>query len=214
MPGARRTSTLKFFFISLGIAVVLFSISIPFYLASRAMESARQIGKDINDVFHFTPEVTVNNKTVLQQETPILELATVSQKFNHQFEWSEVFLKSTKTIIINGSFEAKAGFDLRKKFEIRITDDRALVILPEPELLSLQPTGDMKFEGYNGLWNYLTDESRSKALNAFHADAKKQAEKATYANAKMNAEVQLRKILESHGFEVEIRYREPVSRNL
>jgi hypothetical protein len=67
----------------------------------------------------------VNNTVVLQQQTPILELATLSQNFRHEYEWTNTRLGSTKKIKIKGSFEAKAGFDLNKRFALEITEDKA-----------------------------------------------------------------------------------------
>jgi hypothetical protein len=57
---------------------------------------------------------------------------------------------STKQIFITGSFEAKAGFDLRKKFSIELTDDKAYVTLPEPTLLSIESKGDITYRDENG----------------------------------------------------------------
>jgi hypothetical protein len=66
---------------------------------------------------------------------PVLELAVLSQNFGHTYTWTNTWLNSTKQIFITGTFEAKAGFDLRKKFSIELTDDKAYVTLPEPTLL-------------------------------------------------------------------------------
>ena len=184
-------------------------VVIPTQLAQRSYEGAKQIGHDISEAFQFTPEITVNNTVVLQQQTPILELATLSQNFRHEYEWTNTRLGSTKKINIKGSFEAKAGFDLNKRFALEITDDKALVFLPKPKLLSIESLNDTKFEDEDGYWNWVNMDDRSKAINAFTTDAKKYAQKAEFVSKAQQAmESKLREILKLHGKEMEIHYSE------
>jgi hypothetical protein len=195
--------------ITLSITAYVLVVVIPAQLAERTYEGARQIGRDIAEAFQFTPEVTVNNIVVLQQQTPVLELATLSQKFQHQYTWTNTWLGSTKEIKITGSFEAKAGFNLSKKFSIQIDDEKAVVTLPKPQLLSIESLHDVKFEDENGVWNWVYMEDRSKAMNAFTGDAKKYAEQAQFVNqARASMEKRLTEILRVHGKEVTIRYSE------
>lgn len=203
----RKIILLIILLITLSITAYVIVVVIPTRLAERSYEGAKQIGRDISEAFQFTPEITVNNTVVLQQQTPILELATLSQKFQHQYEWTNTLLGSTKKINITGSFEAKAGFDLQKKFSIQINDNIAIVTLPEPQLLSLESLPDVKFKDENGFWNWVDMEDRSKAMNAFTGDAKKYAEQAQFvAQAQQAMEKKLKEILVLHGKEVEIRY--------
>jgi Protein of unknown function (DUF4230) len=195
--------------ITLSVTAYVIVVVIPTRLAERSYEGAKQIGRDISDAFQFTPEITVNNTVVLQQQTPILELATLSQKFQHQYEWTNTRLGSTKKINITGSFEAKAGFNLNKRFAIEINDDKALVFLPKPQLLSIESLSDVKFEDENGYWNWVDMNDRSKAMNAFTRDAKKYAEQAEFVSKAQQAmEDKLREILKLHGKEMEIYYSE------
>jgi hypothetical protein len=182
-------------------------VVIPSRLAQQSYEGAKQIGRDIAKIFHVTPEVTVHNTVVLQQQTPILELATLSQKFQHQYDWTNTWLGSTKKIKIVGTFEAKAGFDLRKKFSIQINDKKAVVTLPRPELLSIEFLGDASFSDENGVWNWVQPEDRAKAMNAFTRDARKYGEKGNFVRlAQQEMEKKLKEILLLHEMEVEIRY--------
>lgn len=195
--------------ITLSIASYVLLVYIPTQIAERSYEGAKQIGRDIAEAFHFTPEITVNETVVLQQQTPILELATVSQKFQHQYDWTNTWLGSTKKINITGSFEAKAGFDLDRKFSIQINDEIAIVTLPAPQLLSVESLNDVKFEDEHGVWNWVDMEDRSRALNAFTKDARKYAEQATFVSqARENMEKKISEILKAHGKEVTIRYSE------
>jgi len=209
MFGNARIILITVLLITLGITAYVLLVVIPTQLAERSYEGAKQIGRDIAEAFHVTPEVTVNNTVVLQQQTPILELATVSQKFQHQYEWTNTWLGSTKKIDIRGSFEAKAGFDLHKKFSIQIDEESAVVTLPNPQLLSIEGLNDVKFEDEHGVWNWVEMEDRSRALNAFSTDARKYAEQAPFVSqARDNMEKKLKEILKLHGKKVTIRYTE------
>ncbi|HTF21241.1 MAG TPA: DUF4230 domain-containing protein [Chryseolinea sp.] len=195
--------------ITLTLAVYWIAVVIPSRLAARTYEGAKQIGADFAKIFSFTPEVTVNNTVVLLQQSPVLELATLSQKFQHHYDWTNTWLGSTKKININGGFEAKVGFDLHRKFSIQINDDKAVVYLPPPQLLSIQPLDNVTFEDESGVWNWVSMEDRSKAMNAFTTDARKYAAGAGFVEAARESMVkQLTEILASHGKTVEVRFEE------
>ena len=209
MFGRARLILIIILLITVCIAAYVIVVVIPTQLAQRSYDGAKQIGRDISEAFQFTPEITVNNTVVLQQQTPILELATLSQNFKHEYEWTNTHFGSTKKINIKGSFEAKAGFDLNKRFALEITDDKALVFLPKPKLLSIEPLNDTKFEDENGYWNWVDSEDRSKAINAFTSDARKYAEQAEFvSHAQKAMEDKLREILKLHGKEMEVHYSE------
>jgi hypothetical protein len=191
------------------IAAYVIVVVIPTQLAQRSYDGAKQIGRDISEAFQFTPEITVNNTVVLGQQTSILELATLTQDFRHEYEWTNTHFGSTKKINIKGSFKAKAGFDLNKRFALEITDDKALVFLPKPQLLSIESLSDVKFEDESGYWNWVNMEDRSRAINAFNADARKYAQQAGFVSKAQQAmEDKLREILKLHGKEMEIHYSE------
>lgn len=198
--------------ITLSVTAYVLVVVVPSQLAQRSYDGAKQIGRDISKAFQFTPEIRVNNTVVLQQQTPILELATLTQTFQHRYEWTNTWLGSTKKITITGSFVAKAGFDLNEKFTIQISDKNAMVTLPKSQLLSIESMNDVSFEDANGIINWVRMEDRSKALNAFTADAKKFAEQASFIpQAQAAMENRLTEILQLHGKAVEIRY-SPVER--
>ncbi|HEY9008267.1 MAG TPA: DUF4230 domain-containing protein [Ohtaekwangia sp.] len=201
--------------ITLSITAYVLIVYIPTKVAQRSYEGAKQIGRDFKEAFQFTPEVTVNNTVVLQQQTPILELATISQKFQHQYIWNSTWLKSTKKITVTGTFEAKAGFDLNQKFSIRINDDKAIVTLPHPQLLSIESLRDVKSKDENGLWNWVNPEDRSNAMNAFITDARRYAEQAEFVKqAQQSFEAKIKEIMKLHGKEVTIEYTDTEKINL
>lgn len=205
----RKLFLIIVFLIVVSITAYMLLIFIPGRIAQQSYEGAKQIGRDIANVFQVTPEITVNNTVVLQQQTPILELATVSQKFQHHYDWTNTWLGSTKKIDISGTFEAKAGFDLHQKFSIEIDHNNAVVTLPKPRLLSLEPLGDVAFTDENGVWNWVNADDRAKAMNAFTRDARRYAQQAQFVEqAQREIESKLREILLLHGKHVDIRYTE------
>jgi hypothetical protein len=196
---SRKIILLILLLITLSFTAYVIVVIVPARLAEKSYEGAKQIGRDISKVLQFTPEIKVNNTIVLQQQTPILELATVSQNFLHQYDWVNTWMGSTKKINISGVFEAKAGFDLAKKCSIEIRDDGAYVTFPPAKILSVELKGDLKFRDEHGVWNWISNEDREKAVNAFQQDARRYAEQAEFIKqAEVNVQEQLRKIFESH----------------
>lgn len=197
--------------VTVSIAAYVLLVVIPAQLAEKSYNGAKQIGHDIREAFQVTPEITVNKTIILQQQAPVLELATLTQKFQHQYEWTNTTLKSTKKIKITGTFDAKAGFDLNKKFSIRIEENKAYITLPRPQLLSIESLSDVKFEDENGYWNWINENDRSMAMNAFTQDARDYAAQADFVQqAQRNMEQKLKEILTLHGKEVVIEYSESI----
>ncbi len=193
--------------VTASVAGYVILVVIPAHLVQKTYDGAKQIGKDIGDALQFSPEISVNNTIVVQQQASILELATLSQKFQYKFAWKNQWLGSEKTITITGTLDAKAGFDLRKKFNIVLDEQRAHVFLPQPQILSIESLGDLKFEDENGLWNWVNTQDRSLAVNAFMVNARRYAEQASFMqNATNSIEEKLTSILEAHGKIVDVRY--------
>jgi hypothetical protein len=207
MFSSRKIILLIILLITISITTYVIIVVIPTRLAAKSYKGAKQIGHDISKLFQFTPEVKVNNTIVLQQQTPILELATVSQKFQHQYEWINTRLYSTKKINLAGTFEAKAGFNLKQQFTIDINNNEAIVTLPPAQILSVELLGDVKFHDEHGVWNWIYQEDREAALNSFQQDARKYAAQAEFIKqAEANIERDLRRILESHGKKMVIEF--------
>lgn len=180
-------------------------VVIPARVAEQTYDGAKQIGRDIARAFQLTPEVTVNNTIVLQQKSPVLELATIKQQFQHQYSWKNTWAGSTKKINISGVFESKAGFDLNKRFSIALHDDHAIVTLPSPQVLSVELIGDITFSDEHGIWNWVNQQDRANAIEAFQRDARAFAQQADFIQqAKKNAAEKLAGILKTHGKSAEI----------
>jgi hypothetical protein len=189
------------------IAAYVIFVTIPTELARRSYDGARTLGEDIRKAFQFTPEVRVNNTIVLNQQTSVFELAVVEQDFEHRYVWENSWLGSTKSIFITGSFKAKAGFDLHRRFAIALRDDKVYVTLPQPRLLSLESRGDITYRDEQGIWNWVSVDDRTRATNSFIKDARESAARAAFvADAKPEIEERLREVLKPYGDEVVITY--------
>jgi hypothetical protein len=186
------------------LAVVLFmgGTYAAYHLLIQAPAKLAQVtAEGIRSLFQITPRVKVNEVVVIEQSSPILEIATVSRQMLVDHEWSHTWLGSTKTLHVRGVFMAKAGYDLRKPFEFQITGSplRVAARLPNPELLSLQMDSYEVLQDESGWWNRLTKEDRTNAVTALGALARQKAE--------------VSGILEEVGRSAEARIRELVERN-
>lgn len=189
------------------VGAYVIGVVIPTQLAKRSYEGAKALGEDFRKAFQFTPEIKVGNTIVLNQQTPILELSVLSQTFEHRYIWENSWLGSTKKIFITGTFDAKVGFDLHKRFSITLRDDKAFVSLPEPETLSVESHGDMTYRDEQGVWNWVSVQDRTRATNAFIADARKYANSAAFVHdAKSRLETRLQEVLKPYAKEVQINY--------
>lgn len=191
------------------IAAYVVFVTIPTQMIRRSYEGAKSLGEDFRKAFQFTPEIKVNNTIVLNQQTPILEIAVLNQNFEHRYVWINSWLGSTKKIYITGAFNAKAGYDLGKKISITLRGETASVLLPEPSILSVESLGDIEYRDEQGIWNWVDLDDRTKATNAFITDARKYANQAAFIqDAKKDMEQRLHDLLRPYAEKVEIRYSE------
>lgn len=185
------------------VAAYLVLVTIPTQMVERGYRGAKTLGEDLRRAFQFTPEVRVNNTIVLNQETAVFELALVQQDFEHRYVWENSWLGSTKKIFITGTFKAKVGFDLHKKFSVNLRDDKAYVTLASPRTLSVESSGDISYRDEQGIWNWVNIDDRTRATNAFIRDARRFADQATFnEKAKAEMEKRLKVLLKPHAAEV------------
>lgn len=189
------------------IAVYIVVVIVPSQLARRSYDGAKKLGEDFRKAFQFTPEISVNNTIVLHQQTPVLELSVMTQNFEHRYVWVHSWLGSTKKIYITGTFDAKVGFDLHRKFSIKLQDEKAIISLPDPITLSVESRGDIEYRDENGIWNWIDIRDRTAATNAFIVDVRRFAEKAAFVKeGKKNMEARIQELLRPYASEVSVRY--------
>jgi len=172
--------------------------------AEPAVELAKRIADGISRRLQFRPEVRIDQVTVLERETPVLELATVRREFAHDYEWEHQWLGSTKRLHLRGTFAAKAGYDLNEKFYFEIDSNNLQVELglPEPRVLGVEMIA-YRAEEEEGYWNKLSTEEREQAVNALLASARAAAAKdaALLGEARRMLDVQVGEVVGEAGSE-------------
>lgn len=138
-----------------------------------AVELAKRIADGVARRLQFRPEVRIDRETVLEGETPVLELATVRREFAHEYAWEHQWLGSTKRIRLRGMFAAKAGYDLNENFYFQIDSDdlQVEVGLPEPRVLGVEMMA-YRAEEEEGFWNKLSADEREQAVNELLSSAR------------------------------------------
>ena len=170
---------------------------------------AHHTAQGINELFNFTPQVRIDQTIIIEQNTPIPELATVSRDVYVDHTWSHTGLGSTKMTQLRGSFTAKAGFDLREPFNITIERNplRVLADMPSPKLLSLGINTYKIARDESGWWNRISSDDRESALNQLQTIARAKAETSGILNeARASAELHIREIVERNGATVEFKH--------
>ena len=176
-------------------------VKLPTDLAESTAEAFRR-------VLTLTPRVMIEETVVIEQNTPILEVAVSSRAILVEHAWSHTWLGSTKHIRLRGTFTAKAGFDLRRPFRVEI-DRSPLALeaeLPPAELLSLEMDSYTILEDESGWWNRIADIDRQEGVRALYRVAREKAlASGLIEEAESSARVRLRELLERNGAPVTIR---------
>jgi hypothetical protein len=170
------------------------------------MKLAEAAAGGIKETFNFTPRVTINQTVVIEQNTPIMEIATVARQVHVDRSWSHRWLGSTKSIRVTGSFTAKAGFDLRRPFTIDIARNplRVSATMPPPQLLSLTMDAYRVEEDESGWWNRISTADREAAVLDLQAAARARAEASGILDeARRSVEERIREVAEKNGAQVE-----------
>jgi hypothetical protein len=152
------------------------------YAIQNATETAQQLASNaaeqVRSALNITPRVSISGLTVIEQRSPIMELALVQQTLFKEYTWQHTFLGSTKMLVLRGEFVAKAGYNLQDSFALAITpatDSSALAVrvrLPAPRLLSLEMKQYSVARDEHGFWNYVTAQDREQAVNALQREAR------------------------------------------
>jgi hypothetical protein len=188
-------------------AVLLIGASLVAYrlFVQAPADLARATADGIRSIFQVTPQVSINQTIIIEQASPILEIATVSRQMLIDHQWSHSWLGSTKTIHVRGTFTAKAGYNLKEPFTITIAHDPVRVIarLPVPRLLSVQMDSFVVVTDESGWWNRLTEEDRSQAVATLQSLARSKAESSgILEDVRRSSEDRIREFVERNGNEV------------
>lgn len=169
-------------------------------------ELANATAKGIHEFLNFTPRVSIDQTVVIEANTPIMEVATVSRQLMVDHSWSHTWIGSTKSIHIVGTFTVKAGFDLKEPFTIDIEKNplRVKATMPAPRILSISMDSYKIVSDESGWWNRLTNADRESGVRNLQAAARVQAESSgILEEVKSSAEGRIRQIVERNGATIE-----------
>lgn len=180
-----------------------------FLLIKTPTDIARSLADGVAHAFNFTPQVKIEETVVIEQNTPIAELATVARDLMVEYSWSHRWLGSTKTITLRGTYTAKAGFDLKEPFSLTIRESplRVEASMPAPKLLSLQMNSYMILEDESGWWNRISDADREQAVRELQHVAQEKAKNSGMLDeARSTIEQRIKEIVNRNGAIVKFNY--------
>ncbi len=199
---ARRFSwalafTLIFLIGSALIALVFWRLeSWPMRTAQQTSAEMERLGRKARDAFfsltQMQPRVTINNRVYLEQTVGVAELALVSRRIEVERDFEHTWAGSTKRVKLHGTFNAKAGFDLRKDVSIDVAEKEIVIRVPHATLLGVEQQQVDVLEFQNGYWNRLSAGDMQSEFNALLLLAR---EKAAGSSLTAEAEEALRQQL-------------------
>ena len=137
------------------------------------------VGREARDAFvrlaHLQPRVTVNDRVYLEQTTTIAQLAVLDRRVEVEHEMLHTWAGSTKRIKLHGTFSVKAGFDLSKKFTVRVTPQGVVLELPHAQILSVEQEKIDVLTFENGFWNRISPNDIEHELAALPALARQKS---------------------------------------
>lgn len=191
-----------------GLLLLLFGVMTAAYIlfVHTPMKLADATAGGIKEIFNFTPRVTIDQTVVIEQNAPIMEMATVSREVLVDHSWSHHWLGSTKSLRVVGAFTAKAGFDLHEPFTIAIEKNplRVRATMPPARILSLTMKSYRIEEDESGWWNRISNADREAAVLELQETARAKAVSSGILDeAKKSIEQRIREVVEKNGATVE-----------
>ena len=129
----------------------------------------------------------------MEQTRPVSELVVLSRQVEVEHELSHTWVGSSKRVKLHGTFNVKAGFDLRQNLSIDIRPDEIIVQLPHAQILGIE-AGQLDVLAFeNGLWNRISGDDVQNELSTLPQLAR---EKATESGLPVETEHALRQQIE------------------
>ena len=169
----------------------------PARTAQQGRAELERLSKDLRaafvDIAQLEPRITINNRIYMEQTRPVSELVVLSRRIEVEHEFLHSWVGSSKRVKLHGTFNAKAGFDLRQNVSIDIRSNEIIVQLPHAQVLGIEQgqVDVLAFE--NGLWNRISGEDLQKEMSILPRLAR---EKATESSLPAEAEHALRQQIE------------------
>ena len=178
----------------------------PARTAQQSTAGLERLGKDLRaafiDIAHLQPRITINNRVYMEQTMPVSELIVLSRRIEVEHELLHTWVGSSKRVKLHGTFNVKAGFDLRQNLSIDIRPNEIIVQLPPAQTLSIEEVQMDVLAFENGFWNRISGEDVQNELSILPQLAR---EKAVESNLPAEAERTLQRQLNER-----IHVRQPV----
>jgi hypothetical protein len=190
--------TLAALLIAATIVIIFLRLeSWPARTAHQSTAELERIGKNLRaafiDIAHLQPRITINNRVYMEQTKPVSELVVLSRRIEVEHELLHSWVGSSKRVKLHGTFNVKAGFDLRRNLSIDIRPDEIIVQLPHAQILGIEQ-GQLDVLAFeNGLWNRISGDDVQNELSILPRLAR---EKATESGLPAQAEHALRQQIE------------------
>jgi hypothetical protein len=168
----------------------------PARTAQQSTAGLERLGKDLRaafiDIAHLQPRITINNRVYMEQTMPVSELIVLSRRIEVEHELLHTWVGSSKRVKLHGTFNVKAGFDLRQNLSIDIRPNEIIVQLPPAQILGIEEVQMDVLAFENGFWNRISGEDVQNELSILPQIAR---EKAVESNLQAEAERTLQRQL-------------------
>ena len=168
----------------------------PARTAQQSTAGLERLGRDLRaafiDIAHLQPRITVNNRVYMEQTRPVSELVVLSRGIEVEHELLHTWVGSSKRVKLHGTFNVKAGFDLRQNLSIDIRPNEIIVQLPPAQILGIEEVQMDVLAFENGFWNRISGEDVQNELSILPQLAR---EKAVESNLQAEAERTLQRQL-------------------
>jgi hypothetical protein len=168
----------------------------PARTAQQSTAALERLGKDLRaafiDIAHLQPRITINNRVYMEQTMPVSELIVLSRRIEVEHELLHTWAGSSKRVKLHGTFNVKAGFDLRQNLSIDIRPNEIIVQLPPAQILGIEEVQMDVLAFENGFWNRISGEDVQNELSILPQLVR---EKAVESNLQAEAERTLQRQL-------------------
>lgn len=167
--------------LALSLLVIVLSASILLVLraakpsSSHSLLKATAVVETLWKKYSVPSKVIIDGKTIIEQQSPIAQLATAETTVRESYSIRSTWLGSEKSFHVRALFTGKAGYDLKQSMLIELSADarKATITLPKAELLSVEQTELEILEDESGYWNRLDATQRQQALAQLQQKARK-----------------------------------------
>jgi hypothetical protein len=174
-PPPRRGISWKFVVLVILLAVIGTGAWIFNRIETWPERTSQRVLKAFREVGQIQPKITIHDRVVFEQTKDALELAVVTRETQVEREMEHEWFGSKKRIRLRGTFNVKAGFDLREQFAVQIDGRKIRAKLPPPKILSIDPKETEVLALENGLWNKINPKELEVELQALPELARSKA---------------------------------------